>query len=209
MRGAENDIDRIRAALQDRRHGIDHDFDALVRREQAERQNDGSVAEAELGLGLLGLDEREVGNAVRDDFDLFRRHPVDGAQQLAAFLRHDDDPRRHVDDPIHDVALRRRRLGQNGVKRRDDRHGQPREQRHDVAAGLAAENAEFMLQADDVELTGIQEVGRTHIVFELVIVDLKPNDGWIVVGVTMIGHRHDRCLHLRRLTLRPPAADRS
>src|SRR5437868_8399513 len=33
---------------------------------------------------------------------------------------------------------------QNGVKRRDDRHGQAREQRHDVTAGFTAENAKFM-----------------------------------------------------------------
>ena len=197
MRGAEHDIDRIGAAFQDRGHGIDHDFDALVRREQAERQNDGSVAEAELGLRLLGLDEWEVGNSVRDDLDLFRRHPVDGAQQLPAFLRHDDDPRRHVDDPVQHATLHRCRLGQNGVKRRDDRHGQAREQRQDVAAGFAAENAEFMLQRDDVELPCIQEVGRTHVVLDLVVVDLKANDGRIVVGVTVIGHRDDRGFHLR------------
>ena len=67
-----------------------------------------------------------------------------------------------LDDPVQDAALHRCRLGQNGVKRRDDRHGQPREQRHDVAAGFAAEDAEFMLERDDVELTCVQEVGRTH-----------------------------------------------
>ena len=44
------------------------------------------------------------------------------------------------------------------MQRRDDRHGQPGEQRHDVTARLTAENAEFVLQADDVELTRIQEV---------------------------------------------------
>ena len=56
-------------------------------------------------------------------------------------------------------ALRRRRLGEHGVQRRDDRHGQARQQRHDVAAGLAAENAEFVLQGDDVEPAGVQELG--------------------------------------------------
>ena len=83
---------------------------------------------------------------MRDELDLFRRHPVCGAQQLSTFLGHDNNPRRHPDDPIQDAALRRGRLGQNGVKRRDDRHGQAREQRHDVAAGFAAEDAEFMLE---------------------------------------------------------------
>src|SRR2546429_3659031 len=50
-----------------------------------------SVAETEFSLGLRGLNEREVGCAVCDDIDLFCRHPINGAQQLATFLRHDDD----------------------------------------------------------------------------------------------------------------------
>ena len=74
MRRAENDIDGIGTAFQDRRHRVDHDFDALVGRQQAEGQNDGLAAEAEFGLRLVGLDECEIGNSVRDDFDLFRRH---------------------------------------------------------------------------------------------------------------------------------------
>ena len=64
---------------------------------------------------------------MRDDLDLFCRNPVNGPQQLPTFLRHDDDPRRHVDDPIQDAALHRGRLGENGVQRRDNRHGQARE----------------------------------------------------------------------------------
>ena len=207
VRRAQHNIDRIGAALQDRRHGVDHEFDALAGREEPERQNDGPVAETQPGLDLLGLDEWKVGSAVRDDLDFFHRRPVHGAQQLATLLRHDDDPRRHLDDAIHDIALHRRRLGQNGVQRRDDRHGQPRQQRHDVAARFAAENAEFMLQADDFELAGIEEVGRAHVVFDLVIVDVEPND-----GSDSRSHGRDRSsprsmFPAAPARLRPPAAD--
>ena len=80
VRGAENHIDRIRAAIQDRGHSIDHEFDALARREQPERQNDGSIAEAQLGLRLFRLNEWKVGSAVGDELDLLRRHPVHSAQ---------------------------------------------------------------------------------------------------------------------------------
>ena len=59
------------------------------------------------------------------------------------------------------------RACENRVQRRDDRHGQPRQQRHDVAAGLAAEYAELMLQRYDVVMAGIQEVGRRCVFFEL------------------------------------------
>ena len=65
MRRAEHDIDGVGATFQDRGHGVDHDLDALVGGEQAERQNDGTVAESEFGLCRVGLDERKVGNAVR------------------------------------------------------------------------------------------------------------------------------------------------
>ena len=78
MGGPENDIHGIGTAFQNCGHGIDHDFDAFVRREKTERQNDGPAAEPEFGLRLVRLDEWEVGNPVRDDLDLFRRYPVDG-----------------------------------------------------------------------------------------------------------------------------------
>ena len=72
MGRAENDIDRVGTALQDRGHRVDHHFDALVGRQKSESQNDGLAAEAELDLRHVRFDERKVGNAVRDDLDLFR-----------------------------------------------------------------------------------------------------------------------------------------
>ena len=119
---AENDIDGVRAGFDDCRHGIDHGLDALARRQQTERQNDRLAAEAELGLGVMRLEKRKVGDSVRDHLDLLWRHVVDGPEELAAFFRHDDDLRRPGDDLAHDVALNRRRRREHGVKRRDDRH---------------------------------------------------------------------------------------
>lgn len=60
-----------------------------------------------------------------------------------------------------------------------------------MVAGFTPENAEFMLEGNDIELACIQDVGRMHVLFYPVVVDLKANDGWIVVGVAMVGHRHD------------------
>ena len=59
MRRAEHDIDRIGPRFQDRRHGVDHDFDALVGGQQAECQNDRPAAETELGLGRVRRDETQ------------------------------------------------------------------------------------------------------------------------------------------------------
>ena len=66
----------------------------------------------------------------------------------------------------------------------------------DMGAGVAAENAEFMLEGNDVELARVQNVGGARVVLYSVVIDLEANDGWIVVGVTMVGHRHDRSLDL-------------
>jgi len=82
----------------------------------AERQDDGFAAEAEPPLRRVGLDEGGVGNAVRNDFDLFRRHAVHGPQQFTGLLGHDDDLRRSIDDSAQDVALHGSRFRKDGVK---------------------------------------------------------------------------------------------
>ena len=43
-----------------------------------------------------------------DHLDLAGWHIVDGAEQFAALLGHDNDAGRRVDDPAHHVALGRR-----------------------------------------------------------------------------------------------------
>ncbi len=82
------------------------------------------------------------------------------------------------------------------MKCRDDWHVQPRKQRHDVIAGLAAEDPEFMLQANDVELPLVEEIGGAHVILQFFIIDLQANDGRIVVGVAVVGHRHDGGVHV-------------
>ena len=133
--------------------------------------------ESELGLGRVGLDKGDVRNAVRDDLDLVGRHVIDAAQQLAALLGHHDDLRRGLDDALHHARAACRRLGQHRMQRRHDRHGQARQQHQDVLAGFAAENAELVLQRDDVEAAGVQEVRGTQIFFELVVLDLQATAG--------------------------------
>ena len=110
---------------------------------------------------------------MRNDFNLVSRHPIHRQQQLLRLVRHDDDAPRHIGDAVDDVALHRCRFGKNSVKSSDDGNGQARQQRQDIVTGFATEDAEFMLQADDVELSAIEEVGCAHIVVEAVGVDLK------------------------------------
>ncbi len=197
VRGAEHDIDRIRAAFQDQRHRIDHDFDALVGTKQPECQNDRLPAKSELGLCRIGPDKGDVGDTVGNDLDLVVRHLVDASQQLAALLGHHHDFRRYLGDAHHDRALHNRRLGQHGVERGHHGHGETQQQHEDVGAGVAAENSELVLQAYGIEPASIEKVRSAQIVFEVVVPDLQSDRGGVIVSLTVIGHRHDAGLRFR------------
>ena len=84
-------------------------------------------------------------------------HAIDGSQQFTALLRHDDHRGRGVDDLTAARGAAPARLGQNRVQGRHDRHVELRQQRQDVTARLAAEYSELVLEADDIELSAIEE----------------------------------------------------
>ena len=134
MRRAEHHVDGIGAALQDRRHGVDHDLDALVGREQAERQDDRSCRRSRAWPSpASGSTKAKSGMPCGMTSIFSAGTPIYGAQQLPPFsaMTMTFDETSMIS--IEHAALRRCRLGQHRVKRRDDRHGQPREQRQDVA----------------------------------------------------------------------------
>jgi len=134
---------------------------------------------------------------VRDDFDLLARHVVDGAQQLARFFGHHDDFDRGRDHAFEDVTLRDGRRGKDGMQRRHHGYGEVIEQRQDEAAGLAAENAELVLQRDDIEAAAIDELGGARITFDEIGLDRGGDRRRIVVRTALIVHRDDRGTGLR------------
>src|SRR4029077_4776403 len=69
MRRAEDDINGVRSAAKDRRHGGDDIFDPLVRGKETEGEDDSLAREAEARLCLFRLGERYVRNAVRNHLD--------------------------------------------------------------------------------------------------------------------------------------------
>ncbi len=83
------------------------------------------------------------------------------------------------------------------MQRRDDRHGEPRQQRHDSIPGLASENTEFVLQRHGLKPATVQEIRGRSIVFDTSIVDLKTDGGRIVVDLIMIGHGDDGGFEIR------------
>ena len=66
-----------------------------------------------------------------------------------------------------------------------------------MATGVTAENPKFMLKGNGVEPACVQEAGRANVILYLFIPDLMADGGRIVVGVTIVGHRHDTCLYAR------------
>ena len=75
-------------------------------------------------------------------------------------------------------------IAEHGVQRGDDRHPQVAQQPHDVAAGRAAEDAELVLEADDVGIGEIEEVGRPQVRVDFLLLDLEPHLRRVVVTLT-------------------------
>ncbi len=142
-------------------------------------------------MACIRRDKRNIGYAMGNDLDLVIGYPIDPAQQFVSFVGHHDDLRGGLDDSLHYGALGRSGLGKHRMQRRHHRHGEPRQQFKDVGAGLATENSEFMLQAYYVEPTGVEEIRRVRVLVDVVVFDLQSDRRWIIIGLTVIGHRHD------------------
>jgi hypothetical protein len=81
-------------------------------------------------------------------------------QHLAAALRHDYEPGRKRDQAVHYTPLFCSWIAQNGMEGRDNRHSQLAQERQNVTTGGSAENAEFVLQADEIDVADVQEIRR-------------------------------------------------
>ena len=193
----QDDVDEVGERLEDLRHGPEHVLDALVGREQPERQRHQPALDAELLLVGVRVDERRVGDAVRDQVDLGLGDAVDLPQERPGPLGHDDDAGGQVGQLRQDPPLVGVRLAQDGVEGRDDRHPQVPQQAEDVAAGRAAVDAVLVLEADDVGVREVQEVGRPEVALQVLLVDLEPDLRRVVVPFGAVVDRHDEALGVR------------
>ena len=66
-----------------------------------------------------------------------------------------------------------------------------------MAARGSAENAELVLQADDVHVADIEEVGRAQIGRQVLLLDLESNYLRILIAALDVIHRHAETLALR------------
>ncbi len=160
MCGAEDNVDDFGELRQNLGQRIEHKLDTFVRREQAEREQHHPPLHAELVLEIGWIDESDVVNPVRDEIDLGRRGLVDFLEHPPSALGHDHKPGGERDHAIHHALLIGVRFAQHRMKRCDNGHPQLAQKRQNVTAGRAAENAELMLQADDVHVADVEESPR-------------------------------------------------
>ena len=151
---------------------------------------------AELVLEIGRIDEAHVGNAVRDEIDLGRRRLVNVLQHLPPALSHDHQPGRERDQLLHHAPLVGSRLAQNGMERGDDGHSQFAQECQDVTAGGPAENAELVLQADDVHVADVQEVRGAQIGRQVLLLNLEANYFRVLVATLNVVDRHCETLAL-------------
>ena len=156
---------------------------------------------AELILEISRIDEAYIGNPVRDEIDLGRRRLVYLLQHLSSALGHDHQPGGERDQPFHHAPLVGSRLAQNGMKGGDDGHSQFAQKRQDVTADRPAENAELVLQADDVHVADIQKVRGTQIGRQVLLLNLEANHLRVLVASRNVVDRYGEALALGVRTL--------
>ena len=194
MRLAEHDVNDVWKFADDVRQRAQGVFDALVRREQPEREQDLFARDAELVLEIIRVGEGHVGDAVRDEVNLVFRRMINVAQKFASAFAHHDEARRAADQLAHDSALIRVRLAQDRMQRGDDGHVQFAQQRQHMAARRAAENPELVLHANHVHVRDVQEIRRSQIRRQILPGDFKAHFRRIIITLRKIIDRHDEAL---------------
>src|SRR5271165_3064349 len=88
MGRARNNVNHILVFRQNLRQRLNYVFDSLVRREQAEGDEYRFPFHSEAVFVEIRIQERKVGNAVRNHVDLAARHLIDFLQKLGRKLAH-------------------------------------------------------------------------------------------------------------------------
>src|SRR6266536_4206386 len=115
---------------------------------------------------------------------------------MSPSLSHDHEPGRERDQLLHYAPLVSPWLTQNGVKGCDNRHPQFAQQCQNVTAGGPAENAELVLQADDVHVADVEEVRGPQIGRQVLLLNLETNYFRVLVATFNVIDRHRETLAL-------------
>ncbi len=197
MGGAEHDVHSVRIRVQDRGQRIDHVLHALVRRQEPEREDHGLALDAKPVLVAGG--KHRLRNSVRNQVDLVGTDSVDLLEQGRTVGAHHHQSFRQAHDLVQHPSLRRVRIGEDGVQRRDDRHAQLTQEREDRLTRLAAEDAVLVLQRDGVHHRHIEEVHGPAVRRDVVLLDLEAHSWRVVMARAAVVHGHDEAIQGREL----------
>ncbi len=189
---AEDDVHDVGEFANDVGEGAEGVFNAFVWREEAKGQEDLFSGDGEFVFVVVGIGERDVGNAMRDEVYLFHGGAKDLVEQLAALLGHDDEAGGEANQFAHDAALLGAGVFKNGVKGGDDGHAQFAQQPEEVAADRPAENAVFVLDADDIDVGDIKEISGAKVGGEVLLGDFESHFRRIIVTFGEIVDRGDQ-----------------
>src|SRR5579863_594570 len=157
--GARRHVDNIFVLRQNVRQCPNDVFDSLVRREQAEGEEYRFPFHAKAFLIEIGIQKWQVGNAMRNQVDLAAGYFEYLLQELGRQLAHHDQAVRQGHDLLHDPPLVRTGFAKDGVESGDERHAETAEKGQNVTARRATKNSILMLQAHQIEIAEIQELG--------------------------------------------------
>ena len=145
-----------------------------------------------------------------NQIDLFRRHAVN-VKSENVWLRSAMTTTRA--DSSHSRCITRRWSSfgdcKHGVQCAHDGHAQIAQQCQNVPARRAAINAEFMLQANDIDIREVQKIGRSPIGGKLLLLNFKAYLGRIIVSAFDVVHRHDDALDRADIDSPPRCASRA
>jgi hypothetical protein len=133
-------------AGEDARQGANHALESLVGRQQAEGEQYKLSRDGERVFVNLRLHKGQVGDAMRNQIDLFAWHSKYIPQNARRVLAHHNKAIGARGDLLHDNSLIEVRLTENGMERCYHRHGEALQQLQDMAAGLSPKDPVLMLQ---------------------------------------------------------------
>jgi len=196
--GAEHHVDQVRIAPEHLRQGPDDVLDALVRGKQAERQQNGLALQAELVFEKIRVDERHVGNSVRNEIDLFLGNSVNIAGEFHPPPRHHHHPVAQLRDLLEHPPLVFVRLPEHGVEGGHHRHAQLAQHRQDVASRRSPEDAVLVLHADKIHVVDVEEIRRAQVGGDLVLLQLEADALRVVVALGPVVDRDGDDRQVRR-----------
>ena len=158
MCGPQNDVDNVWVLPANLRECLDRMLDSLGWAKQAEGEDDVLAFDLELVLEKTRIHKRRVVDAVRNQIDLLPRDLVAAVQNVGRTTAHHNRPVGELQEFGQYLAeFGFRRLLEDRVQRRDDGHAKLAQQREQMTPGLTAEDAELVLDADEVDMTQLEE----------------------------------------------------